>query len=297
MEHVSVLICSRERPQLLLDTIQSILTGDTLPSEIVVVDQSHAPHQALANWQGPVPLRYLHSCSIGLSRARNEAIRAASGDLLVIIDDDMYVEKDWLRSLVAAQEQEGPGGVVTGRVLPDAASDKSAGARGGFVPALVTGIESARYRGRLPHDVLAGGNMASYRRTLEAVGGFDERLGAGSRFPAADDNDLGYRLLAYGYEIVYVPEAVVYHRAWRPKSEYLSLRWRYGRGKGAFYARHLWTSEGYMLGRMARDVGRRALGFPRRFARDPHGAAGDVVYTLGVLSGAVEWSLGRPKIR
>ena len=193
--------------------------------------------------------------------------------------------------------REGPGAVVTGRVLPDETSAEGANAPGGFVPALVTDSEGARYRGRLPRDVLAGGHMAAYRHILEALGGFDERLGAGSRFPAADDNDLGYRLLASGYEIVYAPEAVVYHRAWRPRSEYLTMRWRYGRGKGGFYARHLPSATRYMLGRIGRDIGRRVLGFPRRVRRDARGAAGDVVYSLGVLSGVVEWGLDRQKTR
>ncbi len=294
MERVSVLICSRERPQLLLETVQSVLQGDARPAEIVVVDQSRAPNRVLAAWQGPdCPVRYIQSRSVGLSRARNEAIRAASHALLVIIDDDMFVKKDWLRSLVAALEAEGPGAVVTGRVLPDA----GANAAGGFVPALVSDKQGAHYRGRLGRDVLAGGHMAAYRQTLRSVGGFDERLGAGSAYPAADDNDLGFRLLGAGYEIVYVPEAVVYHRAWRPKSEYLTMRWRYGRGKGGFYAKHLPTATRYMAGRIARDLGRRALGLPRRVRKDARGAMGDVVYSLGVVRGVIEWSLGQLKTR
>ncbi len=137
--------------------------------------------------------------------------------------------------------------------------------------------------------------MAACRQILDAVGGFDERLGAGSGFPAADDNDLGFRLLKNGYEIVYVPEAVVYHRAWRPRSEYLSMRWRYGRGKGGFYAKHLASDVGYMSNRLVRDIGRRVMGFPRRVLRDARGAAGDVVYSAGVMRGVIQWSLGLRK--
>lgn len=289
-EQVSVVICSRDRQRLLLDTIRSVLAGDNLPSEIVVIDQSRTPVAALASrcGQSGCAVRYIHSETTGLSRARNIAIRAAECEMLAIIDDDMFVGRTWLAALVGALVAEGPGTVVTGQVLPD----PGANTPGGFVPALVTSGERARYRGRLSHDALAGGHMAAYRKTLEAVGGFDERLGAGSTFPAADDNDLGYRLLASGYEILYVPEAVVYHRAWRPKREYLPMRWRYGRGKGGFYAKHLHASRGYMLGRIGRDLGRRAAGIPGRLRRDARGAAGDVVYSMGVISGLVQWSLG-----
>lgn len=288
----SVIICSRERPCLLQDTVESVLAGDELPAEIVVVDQSAAPHPALSGWQGHgCRVRYIHSATKGLSRARNLAIRAASHELIVIIDDDMFVERAWLGALVRALQAEGPLTVVTGRVLPD----EAAAAPGGFVPALVTGEQVARYRGRLQKDVLAGGHMAAYRRALEEAGGFDERLGAGSAFPAADDNDLGFRLLESGYEIVYAPEAVVYHRAWRPRREYLAMRWRYGKGKGGFYAKHLRASRGHMLDRLARDIGRRAARFPGRLVRDARGAAGDIVYSLGVVIGVVQWSLGLRK--
>jgi GT2 family glycosyltransferase len=293
-ECTSVIICSRERQQLLRDTIASVLSGDRLPTEIVVVDQSRVPDGELASREhADCPVRYIHSNSTGLSRARNLAIRAAACDQVVIIDDDMFVERDWLRTIVAALDSAGPGAVVTGRVLPDEAANR----RGGFVPALVSEAAAARYRGRLPRDVLAGGHMAAFRRTLDAVGGFDERLGAGSAFPAADDNDLGFRLLMHDYEIVYEPQAVVYHRAWRPSREYLPMRWRYGKGKGGFYAKHLRRSGGYTRGRMLRDLGRRAMGLPNRLARDPRGAAGDVVYSLGVIVGVVQWRLGLVKTR
>jgi GT2 family glycosyltransferase len=294
IENTSLLICSRERPQLLLETVESVLQGDEWPAEIVVVDQSRKPHPALSGWTRPGPaVRYIHSATSGLSVARNVAIAAAAHGDLIIIDDDMFVACDWFASITHALRTAGPRAVVTARVLPD----KEAGAPGGFVPALATDENAARYSGRLQRDVLAGGHMAARRQVFAEVGGFDARLGAGSRFPAADDNDLGFRLLKAGYEIVYAPQAVVYHRAWRPAREYLRMRWRYGRGKGGFYAKHLPTEGRYMLGRIARDIGRRAIGWVSRVRRDTRGAAGDVVYSFGVLVGVVQWSLGPRKTR
>lgn len=294
IENTSLLICSRERPQLLLETIESVLNGAQLPAEVVIVDQSASPHPALAVWARPGPaLRYIRSATRGLSVARNVAIAASSYGDLVIIDDDMFVERDWFGAMVAALRAEGPRAVITGRVLPDAAAN----APGGFVPALATDEQPARYCGRLARDVLAGGHMAARRQVFEEVGGFDARLGAGSRFPAADDNDLGFRLLKAGYEIVYAPQAVVYHRAWRPAREYLTMRWRYGRGKGGFYGKHLPTETRHMGGRITRDIGRRARGLLDRARRDARGAAGDVVYSLGVLVGVMQWRLGPRKTR
>jgi GT2 family glycosyltransferase len=174
--------------------------------------------------------------------------------------------------------------VVTGRVLP---TDE--GGRGGFVPSLVSGEVPRVYAGRLNTDVLAAGHMAMYRSTFESIGPFDEVLGAGARFPASDDNDYGYRLLAAGFQIRYVPEAVVYHRAWRRSSDYWRLRWNYGRGKGGFYAKHMRARDRHMLARLVRDVGLRLIRFPWRFLHRPRLALGDLPYVSGVVTGVFDW--------
>ena len=110
------------------------------------------------------------------------------------------------------------------------------------------------YHGRIYKDVLYSGNMALYRTAIDEVGNFDECLGPGTHFPAAEDNDLGFRLLEAGYCIRYVPEAILYHHAWRSQSQVLQLRWAYARGQGAFYAKHLRMGDLYMLRRMLRHL-------------------------------------------
>ncbi len=133
------------------------------------------------------------------------------------------------------------------------------------------------------------GNLALHREVFERLGGFDERLGAGGRYPAAEDNDLGFRLLRAGYRIHYVPDAFVWHRAWRSGRDVLPQRWRYGYGQGAFYAKHLVLGDRGILGLAARRVGRVALRVPRRLAGRPRAALGDAAYLLGVLAGATAW--------
>jgi len=119
------------------------------------------------------------------------------------------------------------------------------------------------------------------------VGGWDERLGAGSSFPAAEDNDLGFRLLEAGYRIVYVPDAVLHHRSWRPGRQYPQARWRYGVGKGGFYAKH--AREPRMARRALLDVGRRPGRFVTTVARRPLYAIGELAYAAGVVIGSGRW--------
>jgi GT2 family glycosyltransferase len=284
----SVIICSRNRPQFLLDAVESVLRGDEVPAELVIADQSDQPNPSLAERREDrgCRIRYVWTNTIGAARARNIGAAHATHGILVFIDDDVRVDPGWYRALVRALVGAGPRAAVTGRVLPGAAETA-----GGFVQALVDSDQPRVYAGRTGTDVLAGCQFALHRSAFVGAGTLDERLGPGTRFSAGEDNDYGFRLLEMGYRVVYVPEATIYHRAWREPRAYFPLRWAYGRGQGAFYAKYLSLSDPYMLRRMSWDVGLRTLRFPWRFAHRPRLAVGDLVFSLGVLAGAGEWIL------
>lgn len=285
---VSVVICTRDRPRFAEGAISSILEGSLAPREIVVVDQSEEPSADLCELgvRAGVPVRHVPTRTRGLSAARNLGAAAAREQIIAFSDDDVVVASSWLATLVAALDAGGVRCVVTGRVMPGEPE-----VHGGFVPATALGENPVVYRGRLTRDVLAGGNMAIHRATLAAVGGFDERLGAGSAFPSAEDNDLGLRLLDSGFAIVYVPDGVVVHRAWRGGREYPLARWRYGLGKGGFYAKHAWGRGAYGLRRAGRDVAKRPVRALVTVARRPRFALGELTYAAGVVVGFVKWNM------
>src|SRR5215216_2756714 len=212
----TVLIASRGRPRMLLDTVNSLLAARRVPSEVVVVDQSAAPQPELSELgaERGCTVRYIHSATSGLSRARNLGLRHASQEVVVILDDDMLVQEDSLELLLAGRGNHGTGTVTTGRLL--AAPPEGPGLR--QPPgALVTRTELEVFRGRQPRQVVPGPNVALPREVMLQIGGYDERLGAGTRFPGAEDHDLSMRLLDAGCEVRHVPEAVVLHRSWRAR--------------------------------------------------------------------------------
>jgi GT2 family glycosyltransferase len=296
---VSVALGTRDRPEMLGRAVSSILAGTALPAELVIVDQSDAPHPALRDLRlprGPA-IRHVHSASRGLARARNEAARLAQGRVLVFTDDDVLVDRSWLARLVSALEAAGENVVVTGRVVAGEPE-----VEGAFAPSLKGGDVARVYRGRVRDDPLVSANMALPRILFERLGGLDPRLGVGTAFPGGEDNDFGFRALESGCAIVYVPDAVVVHRAWRPAADqYLRQRWGYGRGQGAFLAKH--------LGRDGRFIGRRIAGSVTRVTARalrrliaPHGsapqgrwrtAAGELVLAAGIVSGTIAWLAGR----
>ena len=283
----SLIICSRNRPELLAESVRSILAGNQVPAELIIVDQSERASPALAALKTDrgCDIRYLWTQTVGLSRANNIGAAAARHDLIVFTHDDVFVSPMWLETIVKAAREAGPRGVATGQVRPTAPRTP-----GGFAPSTKVDDAPATYSGRLATDVLYPLNMAMRRSALAELGGFDERLGPGTPFPGAEDSDLGFRLLEAGFRIHYVPEAIIYHRAWRTTQDFLPLRWAYGLGRGAFFAKHLTVRDRHMLKRMAHDISR-LRAFPYRFLRERRRACGDVALVSGIVFGAIKWFL------
>jgi GT2 family glycosyltransferase len=282
----SLIICSRNRPKLLLDTVESILRGNWVPTELVIVDQSTESHPDLSGMktERPCVIRYIHSRTVGVGVGRNIGISSSRHDILVFIDDDMFVAPDWLNNLLPAIIKAGPHGVVTGQVR-----SVDSEVPGGIAPSTKDDTEQAVYQGRIGKDVLFTGNMGTYRSIFNAIGAFDERLGPGTAFPAAEDNDFGFRLLESGYCICYVPEAILYHRAWRSKRENLSLEWGYGVGRGAYYAKHMSLRDPYMFSRMVRDIKANLMEFFGSFRRRGHLNFDYLFLIFGLFYGAIRW--------
>jgi len=284
----TVIVPSRGRPDLLADTVESILGGDELPAEIVVVDQSPARNERVAqaaSAPGSI-VRYAHRPDlVGVSTARNEASRIARERVLVFTDDDVFVERDWLRVVVETVLAD-PEVLVSGRVLA-VEGDRA----DGFAPSCIESDEPRLYEGRVWDDVLFSNNMAFAREVYDALGPFDERLGVGAPYRSATDNDYCYRALEAGYRIRYLPEAIVHHRAFRPMTEYPKVMWNYGIGQGATLAKHADLQDRYTLHRLAESVSRRLRLAVAMRSENRSLARGEGAYALGLVYGGARWLL------
>ncbi|NOH01794.1 MAG: glycosyltransferase family 2 protein [Chloroflexi bacterium] len=177
----SLIICSRNRPRLLFETVESVLRGSQLPAEMVIVDQSAEPNPDLPEMktERPCEVRYLHSKTVGVSAGRNLGITSSRYDVLIFIDDDMFVASDWYDNLMRAVVHAGRSSVVTGRVLPGESEmpDQKTS------PSTKADQEPAVYQGRIGRDVLYSGNMGAYRSVLKRWAFSTNGLGRGRRFP------------------------------------------------------------------------------------------------------------------
>jgi len=294
----SVLIASRGRPAMLADLVRSVLGARRVPAQIVIVDQSDTPQRELESLAGPggCTIRYVHAPeAAGLSRARNLALREATEDVVVILDDDMLAQEESLERLLAGRDGHGARTVTTGRLLAAPPERPGLSQPPG---ALVLRTEPAVYRGRQPMQVVPGPNVAIPRAVMVEIGGYDERLGAGTRFPSAEDHDLSLRLLdarwsttASGTWRTSHPEAVVLHRAWRARRDVVRLRWGYARGVGGFYAKHAGIRDRHTLERACQEIGRRARRALTSIPGSPRTVVRELLTIAGLVVGALEWTV------
>ena len=112
------------------DRLDRALAGETLPGELVIVDQSRDDRTmrvvAEAAWDRIVPVTYIHQDGAGIAVSRNAAIAHASKPIVVFTDDDCVPDARWVE--VAEREHA----AVAGPLLSSTGSGSSLlGAAGG----------------------------------------------------------------------------------------------------------------------------------------------------------------------
>ena len=235
---LTVAITTRDRPEALGRCLRSLASGDVLPAEVVIVDQSPArtAEPIAAAGGGLSSVRYEADDGRVLGRGQNRAAELPANDHVAVLDDDCDAAASWVavaERLLAAGDHE----LIGGRVLP--LPDE----RPGVVPVSSRTSEIPReLAGRVPPwDLGSGNNFAVRRAWFERVGGCDERLGPGSPGRGGVDMDLFYRLLRAGARGRYEPELLVHHEQ-KPREGRRSRRGAYGFGMAA--ACSLWLREG-----------------------------------------------------
>jgi GT2 family glycosyltransferase len=267
---VSIIICTKDRPDDLARALASIRASDdvTRAAEIVVVEEADAP-RALPG------VRYIHlpRKNRGVGYARNVGVNAATGDIAVFIDDDCEAEKGWGEALVRPLREEpeivgAAGSVMVRDCNLIGYTENILGFPGG-------GLRFVHQAGGriVPTRHLVTCNCAYRRQVVLDVGGFVEE----TKY-AGEDTLLAERVTERG-RCVYVPSAIVYHR---PRERYRAIfRWFIHRGESEivcarkramdapsvwYLVRGSWTLRGIVLAVAL-------LSWPRLVAWVPAGAA------------------------
>ncbi len=164
--------------------------------------------------------------NVGFARANNQAIQASSGDLVLLLNPDTFMEEDALTHCIDFFEQHLRAGAVGVHMVNRDGSFARESRRGLPTPATaffkIIGLGSlfpksplfARYHmGHLPEfadgqiEAISGAFMMLRREALEQAGLLDETF-----FMYGEDIDLSYRIGRAGWELWYTPAMLLHYK-------------------------------------------------------------------------------------
>lgn len=225
---VSLIVATRGRAAELDDLFASLRSQGRDDFEVIVVDQNGDDRllPVLAA-SGLAPL-HLRSDIHNANHARNLGLAQARGAIVAFPDDDCTLPVGVLDRVVAAFAADPDLAMLTG----PAASPEG-------------GLGSGRWRadsGTI--DVqnvwtsVIEFNLFLRRDIAVSLGGFDTRLGPGTRFGSAEGNDLVLRAIGAGHVARYDPDLRIVHPDKRLSDVARERAWRYGMGLGRVLRRH-----------------------------------------------------------
>lgn len=206
--HISVCICTYQRPVLLRRLLEELAkqeTGGLFTFSIVIVDNDHleSAKRVVTEFLAASPIRvtYCVEPRQNIALARNKAIENAGGDFIAFIDDDEYPIGGWLRSLFTACTACDVAGVL-GPVRPYFEHEPPSWVREGKFfdrPTHSTGYRLGMWESRT-------GNVLFVRSILDTVPEpFRSEFGT-----AGEDIDFFRRMMEKGDVFIWCDEAVVY---------------------------------------------------------------------------------------
>lgn len=225
--NVSIVIPTRNRPNDLKVLLNSILVQAVLPTEIIVVDESSDDKtKNLVEYirseflDKKVRIKYLRGGEEGVAQKRNIGLSHAIGDICLFLDDDIIIDKNYIKKILEVYEKHpnalGVGGYIITEALPFSALSNSI-KRVLFVFHFTSDACRVRPLGiSLPYPLTKiincgwlNGGTASYKREIFKDFRWDENLKA---YSISEDKDLSYRICKrYPNSLFMTPYAKAIH--------------------------------------------------------------------------------------
>lgn len=202
----SIIIPVYNRPKEVDELLESLCIQTFTDFEVIVVeDGSDETSEAICEkYKDRLDLKYCFKPNTGPGPSRNYGAEQSSGEYLIILDSDVIVPKDYLRTIdetLKAQPTDAFGG-------PDRAHESFTPIQKAINYAMTSFFTTGGIRGgkrKMDKFYPRSFNMGIRRSLFQQVGGF-----APIRY--GEDIDLSTRLFEAGCNCRLFPEAYVYHK-------------------------------------------------------------------------------------
>ena len=217
MIQISVIVPTHNRSEYLRNTIIS-LQEQNFPKddyEIIVVDNNSTDDTSEVveecNRKSKKEVVYVREQEIGLHNARHAGARAAKGEILAYVDDDVICDANWLFELIKPYI-DSEVGCVGGKILPkwEAEPPEWVNQYPSYLSLLDLGDEVKE----LKTPKIYGCNFSIRKSLLFEVGGFNpDAFGDKKLIWYRGDGETGLlvKVLSVGVKLIHTPYAIVWH--------------------------------------------------------------------------------------
>lgn len=131
-KEISIIICTYNRDKYIYQTLRRIAinTFSANKYEIILVnnnstDQTEIECKRFHNDFPDLNFRYYVEKKQGLSFARNRGIEESTGDIILFIDDDAFMETNYLHNLTVNLKSNPEAAAFGGKIIPSFENDKT----------------------------------------------------------------------------------------------------------------------------------------------------------------------------
>jgi glycosyltransferase involved in cell wall biosynthesis len=247
---ISLVICTRDHPDVLERQLHSVAKLQYPNFEVIVVDNAPRSDATKRVCDKFPSVRHVLDPRPGLDYARNTGWQLARGEIVAYTDDDAVVDPHWLTALAANYAADPKVECVTGITFPmelETAAQEHFEKYGG----MQRGFHRRVYKPGTWNTFFplgsgrfgAGVNMSLRRSALERMGGFDVALDVGSIGRGGGDLDIMARCIRDGGRLVYEPRAICFHQHRRTMKQLRRQMFDYGWGFTAYCVKHAFDLE------------------------------------------------------
>jgi glycosyltransferase involved in cell wall biosynthesis len=220
MKFISIIVCTYNRQKYLAEVLESIKNQSSAKDlyETIVINNNSTDNtlkvcEQFKTENPELNFRFFTETKQGLSHAKNRGIEEAKGDFIVFVDDDAFVNEQYIEKISIFINSVPEVKVIGGKIIP-VYEEKPNWISPYLEPIfgkLDMGESITLFTGK---NFPFGGNSGAAKDVFEKFGNFNPELGRkGDKMLASEEKDFYARIKSAKIKMYYLPDMILYHHA------------------------------------------------------------------------------------